>query len=117
MKLFLSFVEGNTLEGEIQNVKNAIGNGKVFVLETPEKYALTFQCGGRVEINNAFAVNRNKSTNTIFTINALNYLIKSVNNGVLNTSIRIQWEGYRNSILLVRDGYLHELPTKLHSIV
>jgi hypothetical protein len=117
MRLFLSFAEEETLENEINNIKDVIGNGKVFVLETPDQYALTFQYGGRVRLHNVFSINRNKSTNTLFTINALNYLIKSVNNGVVDTSISIQWEMYRSSILLVKDGYLQELPTKLYSII
>ena len=117
MRLFLSFTEEEGLENKINNIKDVIGYGKVFILETPDQYALTFQYGGRVRLDNVFSINRNKTTNTLFTINALNYLIKRVNEGVVDTSINIQWEMYRNSILLVKDGYLQELPTKLKLII
>lgn len=49
---------------------------------------------------NSIMVHRKKETNTIYTINALNELIMTINNGVLDKKFPIEWERYQNSILL-----------------
>jgi len=116
MKLFMALVEKDGLEGEVRRIKDVIKNERLFILETPEQYALTFSIPYNQRVENCWVINRNKPTNTIFTINALNYLIKRVNGGIVDETIRIQWEAYRNSILLIKDGYLQELPTKVYSI-
>jgi len=48
----------------------------------------------------AMPIQRNKSTNTLYTINALNEVIKLRNNGMLDARYRIDWNDYTSSILL-----------------
>ena len=51
-------------------------------------------------------VHRKKESNTIYTINALNKLIISENNGILDKRFQIDWQKYRNSVILTDgDGY------------
>ena len=52
---------------------------------------------------NTNMIHRKKETNTLYTVNALNAIIKKVNNGVLDKSFIIEWENYSNSLLLT-DG-------------
>ena len=63
------------------------------------------------------SLHRKKQTNTLYTINALNECIKSHNNGVLDTSFRLEWEGYRNSILLTNDMGLRRIDTSIHEVI
>ena len=117
MKLYASILSEEYLEDRIEEIKK-INYGKIFVLSSiGQEHIVSFQSGKDILFNNVFVVNRVKQTNTLFTINALNHLIKRVNDGIVDTSIRIQWEAYRNSILTIKDGYLQELPTKLKSII
>ena len=68
-------------------------------------------------IGNTILVHRKKQTNTLYTINALNELIKSLNNGVLDKSYSINWNDYKNCILLVQaDGY-KKIDTKIKEII
>ena len=53
-------------------------------------------------IDNTILVHRKKQTNTLYTINALNELIKSLNNGVLDKRFPINWKDYKNCILLIQ---------------
>ena len=49
---------------------------------------------------------RKKETNTLYTINALNRLIESLNGGRLDKSYQIEWRDYTNSMILTDgDGY------------
>ncbi len=66
---------------------------------------------------NTILLHRKKETNTLYTINAVNIIIKDANNGILDKSYRIQWSNYRNSILLTNKDGLNIINTKLKEII
>ena len=66
---------------------------------------------------NTILLHRKKETNTLYTINAVNIIIKDANNGILDKSYRIQWANYRNSILLTNKDGLNIINTRLKEIV
>ena len=97
---------------------------KIFVLESldGEKIMLTYN----VDMNNSSAdsmvdntilVHRKKQTNTLYTINALNELIKSLNNGILDKSFVVNWNDYRNCILLIQTEGFNRIDTKIKEII
>lgn len=67
-------------------------------------------------LSNTISIHRKKETNTFYTINALNYLIQEVNNGVLDTSYNVSWENYENMMLLVNDNILKKIRLKLKEV-
>jgi hypothetical protein len=71
--------------------------------------------GGLLE--NTILLHRKKESNTLYTINALNDLIKSLNGGQLDTSFMVNWKDYQNSILLTHAGELKKLDTKIYKII
>ena len=68
-------------------------------------------------IQDTISLHRKKHTNTLYTINALNDLIRELNNGKLDKSFSVEWENYRTSLLLTNDNGLNKIPTKIHTIV
>jgi hypothetical protein len=52
---------------------------------------------------NTIMIHRKKETNTLYTVNALNAIIKKANNGVLDKKFIINWPLYENSLML-NDG-------------
>ena len=55
---------------------------------------------------NTISIHRKKETNTLYTVNALNEVIRVVNNGVLDKSYQLDWQQYQNSFILTDDeGY------------
>ena len=55
---------------------------------------------------NTISIHRKKETNTLYTVNALNEVIRVVNNGVLDKSYQLDWTAYQNSFILTDDnGY------------
>ena len=55
---------------------------------------------------NTISIHRKKETNTLYTVNALNEVIKDLNNGVLDKTMIIPWEAFENSFILQDDpGY------------
>ena len=96
---------------------------KVYVLQkedNPNELMLTYNVKKSDTsgfLPNTILLHRKKETNTLYTINAVNYIIKEANNGVLDTSYRLQWQNYRNSILLTNKEGLNIIPTRLKEII
>tara|TARA_B110000503_G_scaffold47520_1_gene77436 strand:+ start:199 stop:636 length:438 start_codon:yes stop_codon:yes gene_type:complete len=123
-KLFCTFtdLEGlDTLIEEIQSKYTIIYN-KMFVLEIvgKDEYVVTYNVDqGNVQTipENTILVHRKKESNTLYTINALNELIKKLNGGVVDTNFKIDWQHYRNCVLLTQHNDLNQLNTKIHRII
>jgi len=69
------------------------------------------------DIPNTISLHRKKQSNTLYTINALNEVIRELNGGVLDKRFPIPWDDYYNSLLLTNEDGLNKIPTKIHSIV
>ena len=69
------------------------------------------------EIENTILLHRKKQTNTLYTINALNELIVLLNNGILNTKFQIDWENYRNTMLLTNEEGIRRISTEVEDII
>lgn len=64
------------------------------------------------------SVHRKKDSNTLYTINSLNNLIRSLNNNVLDTNFKIDWCDYKNCILLTDVNNLYKIiHTRLYDII
>jgi hypothetical protein len=123
-RLLCTFVSLEGLDGLIKEVSKTydIMYNKIFVLHVTNtgEYVITYNIDqGNVNIipANTILVHRKKESNTLYTINALNELIKSLNRGILDSSYRINWPDYNNSILLTQHNELKTLSTKIHKIV
>jgi len=123
-KLFCTFTTLDELDDLIDSIKsqyNVLYN-KIFVLQVRDndEYVCTYNID-QVNLENipqnTILVHRKKESNTLYTINALNELIKKLNDGVVDTKFPISWQHYRNTILLTRHDELKQLRTKIHKII
>ena len=116
-----------TLNTELQHSidfilnKYEIINPNVFVLESkvrPEELFITFNVmKGSAPISSnwkTILVHRKKQTNTIYTINALNEVVKSMTGGQTDNSFMIDWEEFQNCILTTSNTGYKKIPTKIH---
>ena len=69
------------------------------------------------KVKNTISLHRKKITNTLYTINALNELIKTINNGVLDIKYQVPWDIYRNMILILGKEGLSKIPTRILKII
>ena len=123
-KLFCTFtnLEGLDILIEDIKVKYSIIYNKLFVLEIvgKDEYVITYNVE-QANVNsipeNTILVHRKKESNTLYTINALNELIKKLNGGVVDTRYRVDWQHYRNCILLTQHNELNQLNTKIYKII
>jgi hypothetical protein len=125
-KLFCTFTAPEELDNTLNTLttKYTILYSKIFVLESlsTEEYVCTynidtFNMEQQSVLPNTILLHRKKESNTLYTINALNALIKSLNSGILDTNYRITWLDYKNSILLIQNNDLNIIQTKIHRII
>ena len=62
---------------------------------------------------NTISIHRKKETNTLYTVNALNTVIRGANNGLLDKSFMVDWTLYRNSLLLTNEEVLRKIQLQL----
>jgi|TARA_R100001126_G_C4876080_1_gene175981 hypothetical protein len=123
-KLFCTFSTEADLEQNLSQIKDKykIIYNKIFVLysKSQDEYICTYNVDfGNVSafLENTILVHRKKETNTLYTINALNTLIKQLNGGVLDTNYKVDWADYRNCVLLTKGPELKRINTKLFRII
>jgi hypothetical protein len=125
-KLFCTFIEHNRLDETLSSLttRYAILYNKIFVLESPDtdELILTYNIdivnnNSQNALSNTILLHRKKESNTLYTINALNALIRELNGGLLDTNYRVNWVDHRNTILLTQDGGLRKVHTKIYKIV
>ena len=125
-RLYCTFTTADDVESLINKIQTSyvILFNKIFILESldGDKTMLTYN----VDMNNSakdsmventILVHRKKQTNTLYTINALNELIKSLNNGILDKKFPIEWNNYQNCILLIQAEGFNRIDTKIKDII
>jgi len=123
-RLFATFTQQNTLNDLVDNLSKTydIMYKKMFVLfvKDTNEYIITYNVEDG-NINNipvnTILVHRKKDFNVLYSINALNDLIKKLNGGFMDPNYKIDWSNYKNSILLTQQGQFKQLNTKIYKII
>lgn len=127
-QLLCTFISADKLDETIELIRNSytLAFNNIYILENVHdvnQLILTYNVimGSLKEQYSAptstISVHRKKQTNTIYTINALNALIASKNNGMIDKAYRIDWNELQNSILVTAHGQLKIIKTKIKEIV
>ena len=125
-KLLCTFTDMHSYDAELESIKKYydIVFDKIFILQDIDdlnSLMLTYNINQDTFnssnfYKNTISVHRKKDSNTLYTINSLNALIKKLNNGILNNNFVIDWNLYKNKILLVDGDSCREVSTRLYNI-
>jgi hypothetical protein len=92
----------------------------VLFVKSTNEYVITYNVDQGNVSNiplNTILVHRKKETNTLYSLNALNEVIKRLNNGVVDKNFKVDWQHYKNCILLTNHNELKQLNTKVYKII
>jgi hypothetical protein len=99
-------------------------NPNIFILENrlrPNDMFITFNVErGADAIESEWKtilVHRKKQSNTIYTINALNEVVKSKTGGQVDNTFIIDWEEFQNCILTTSQLGYKKIPTKVYKSI
>ena len=126
-QLLATFTTKNDLNFTIDKIKDSyvIEFEKIYVLQN-EDNVKELICTYNVNVDsdldynkvqNTISLHRKKHTNTLYTINALNELIKDFNNGVLDKNFVVPWENFKNMILVTNADGLNKINTRIFKII
>ena len=68
-------------------------------------------------LSDTILVHRKKQSNTLYTINALNELVKEENNGVLDKKFSIDWDKFKNSIIVTNVEGTKKISTRIFEVI
>ena len=126
-QLLCTFADVKTFNGIVQDIKNfyALTAAKFFVFEntnSPKEIYITYNVisENRSELPkfpNTISIHRKKQTNTLYTLNAMNQIIKDENGGVFDKNHKVKWEHYQNSLIITGEVSIRIIPLKIHDIL
>lgn len=112
----------HTIE-EIKKFYN-VYSGRFFIftnMNIPEEVFITYNILNEnkefPKFPNTISIHRKKQTNTLYTLNAMNQIIRDENNGIFDKTFSVNWNLYQNSLIITGDPALRILPIKLLEII
>jgi hypothetical protein len=126
-QLLCTFTTAESIDNTIKDISDSykIVFDKIYVLQN-EDNVKELICTYNVDITESvdynlvkgtISLHRKKYTNTLYTINALNELIKNLNNGVLDKNFMIPWENFKNMIMVTNSDGLSKINTRIYKII
>jgi len=125
-QLLCTFTRKNKLAETIEELNKIyeISFGRIFILENKEndkELILTYNINGeKVQgetMKNTISIHRKKQTNTLYTINALNEVVSLLNDGKMDANYEVDWEKFRNMLLVTDENGLKKIHTKVFKIL
>lgn len=101
-----------------------LSNNKIFVFNNEKNnnelyltYNIVYTESGLKKLPNTISVHRKKQTNTLYTLNAMNKLITEENNGVFDKSYQLNWEYYKNSLIITNEVSVKIISLKIFDVI
>lgn len=125
-QLLCTFSSVKSYKNVIEDIKKFynVYNNKFFVftnVNKPEEVFVTYNiiAEGRdfPKFPNTISIHRKKQTNTLYTLNAMNQIIKDENNGVFDKTFSVNWQLYEDSLIITGDPSIRILPIRILEIV
>jgi len=120
---FSSAKSYKTIIEEIKKFYN-VSSGRFFVfanVNSPEDIYITYNIVNDSKefpkFTNTISIHRKKQTNTLYTLNAMNQIIKDENNGVFDKTFSVNWHLYQNSLIITGEPSIRILPIKVLEII
>ena len=98
---------------------------KIYVLQNEEQVE-ELMCTYNVDstnpvdynaVDNTISLHRKKFTNTLYTINGLNEVIASLNNGLMDSKFIVPWDEFKNTLLITNNEGLKRINTRIFKII
>ena len=126
-QLLATFTTKTDLDTTIEKIKNAytIAFSKIYVLQNEKDinelictYNVDLEAGADYnDVKGTISLHRKKHSNTLYTINALNEVIASLNNGLVDSKFIVPWENFKNTLMVTNSDGLNKIPTRIYKIL
>jgi hypothetical protein len=125
-QLLCTFTTKDELQNTLQLIRETyhIVYNYIYVLQNKgnlDELFVTYNIDTSIKPNkplqDTILVHRKKQSNTLYTINALNELVKEENGGVLDKSFSIDWDKFKNSIIVTNVEGTKKISTRIFEVI
>ena len=125
-QLLCTFTTKEQLQNTLQEIRETyhIVYNYIYVLQNKgnlDELFITYNIDTSIKpdrpLSDTILVHRKKQSNTLYTINALNELVKEENNGVLDKSFSIDWDKFKNSIIVTNVEGTKKISTRIFEVI
>jgi len=125
-QLLCTFTSKDTLQKTLQDIRETyvIVYNYIYILQNKanlDELYVTYNINTEFKpphpLEDTILIHRKKESNTLYTINALNKLVREENGGVLDKTFIIDWQKFRNSIILTNTEGTKRIQTRIFEVI
>lgn len=125
-QLLCTFTSKDTLQKILQDIRETyvIVYNYIYILQNKanlDELYVTYNINTEFKpphpLEDTILIHRKKESNTLYTINALNQLVREENDGVLDKTFIIDWQKFRNSIILTNTEGTKRIQTRIFEVI
>jgi hypothetical protein len=125
-QLLCTFTSKDTLQKTLQDIRETyvIVYNYIYILQNKanlDELYVTYNINTEFKpphpLEDTILIHRKKESNTLYTINALNQLVREENGGVLDKTFIIDWQKFRNSIILTNTDGTKRIQTRIFEVI
>ena len=125
-QLLCTFTNKNELQTTLQNIRESyvIVYNYIYILQNKSNldelyvtYNINTEYRPNQPLQDTILIHRKKESNSLYTINALNQLVREENGGVLDKTFAIDWQKFKNSIILTNTEGTKKIQTRIFEVI
>lgn len=125
-QLLCTFSFKSDFKNTINEIKKhySVSNNKFFVffnVNSPDEVFITYNimCEKREfpKFPNTISIHRKKQTNTLYTLNSMNQIIKDENGGIFDKTFSVNWSLYSDSLIITSSPSIKIIPIEILEII
>lgn len=125
-QLLCTFTTKELLQTTLQNIREVyvIVYNYIYILQNKANldelyvtYNINTDYKPTSPLGDTILIHRKKESNTLYTINALNQLVKEENGGILDKNFIIDWNKFKNSLILTNTDGTKRIQTRIFEVI
>jgi hypothetical protein len=125
-QLLCTFTSKDELQGCLQKIRETyyLVYNYIYVLQNKsnlEELFITYNIDTNYKptypLRDTILVHRKKQSNTLYTINSLNELVKELNGGKLDKNFTIDWDMFKNCIIVTNTEGVKKISTRVYEVI
>jgi hypothetical protein len=125
-QLLCTFTTKELLQNTLQSIRETyvIVYNYIYILQNKANldelyitYNINTDYKPETPLEDTILIHRKKESNTLYTINALNQLVKEENGGILDKNFIVDWNKFKNSLILTNTDGTKRIQTRVFEVI
>ena len=125
-QLLCTFTSKDELQNTLQRIRETyhLVYNYIYVLQNKSNleelfvtYNIDTQYKPAYPLRDTILVHRKKQSNTLYTINSLNELVKELNGGKMDKNFTVDWDVFKNCIIVTNTEGVKKISTRVYEVI